>query len=47
LRELVSRSRDELLELRNFGETSLQEVEEKLRELGLSLGMDAPAGAGV
>jgi DNA-directed RNA polymerase subunit alpha len=47
LRELVSRSRDELLELRHFGETSLQEVEEKLRELGLSLGMDAPAGAGV
>jgi DNA-directed RNA polymerase subunit alpha len=46
LRELVSRTREELMELRNFGETSLQEVEEKLRELGLQLGMDVAAGAG-
>ena len=44
LRDLVARSRDELLEVRNFGETTLQEIEEKLRENGLQLGMDAPAG---
>ena len=46
LRDLVSRSRQELLEVRNFGETTLHEVEEKLRELGLHLGMEVPAGAG-
>ena len=45
LRDLVSRSREELLEVRNFGETTLQEIEEKLQELGLHLGMDVPAGA--
>ena len=45
LRELVSRSREELLEMRNFGETTLTEVEEKLRELGLHLGMAVPADA--
>jgi DNA-directed RNA polymerase subunit alpha len=44
LRDLVARSRDELLEVRNFGETTLQEIEEKLRENGLQLGMDVPAG---
>ena len=46
LRELVSRSREELLEMRNLGDSTLQEVEEKLRELGLQLGMDVPAAAG-
>jgi DNA-directed RNA polymerase subunit alpha len=46
LRELVSRSREDLLEVRNFGETTLQEIEAKLRELGLELGMSLPAGAG-
>jgi len=46
LRDLVTRSREELLEVRNFGETTLQEIEEKLTELGLRLGMDVPAGAG-
>lgn len=44
LRDLVARSRDELLEVRNFGETTLQEIEEKLRENGLQLGMNVPAG---
>lgn len=44
LRDLVARSREELLEVRNFGETTLQEIEEKLRENGLQLGMDVPAG---
>jgi len=42
LRELVSRTREELMELRNFGETSLEEIEEKLREHGLHLGMPLP-----
>ena len=46
LRELVGRSREELLDVRNFGETTLQEIEDKLRELGLQLGMDVTAGAG-
>jgi DNA-directed RNA polymerase subunit alpha len=45
LRDLVSRSREELLEVRNFGETTLQEIEEKLSELGLRLGMHTPAPA--
>jgi DNA-directed RNA polymerase subunit alpha len=45
LRDLVSRSREELLEMRNFGETTLIEVEEKLRDIGLHLGMAVPAGA--
>jgi DNA-directed RNA polymerase subunit alpha len=45
LRDLVSRSREELLEVRNFGETTLQEIEEKLAELNLRLGMQLPAGA--
>jgi DNA-directed RNA polymerase subunit alpha len=45
VRDLVSRSREELLEVRNFGETTLQEIEDKLREIGMQLGMDVPAGA--
>jgi DNA-directed RNA polymerase subunit alpha len=39
VRDLVSRSEDELLEVRNFGETTLNEVQQKLSELGLHLGM--------
>ena len=35
--ELVHRSADELLEAKNFGMTSLNEVREKLRQLGLNL----------
>jgi len=46
LKDLVSRSREELLEVRNFGDTTLQEIEAKLRDLGLELGMSLPAGAG-
>jgi len=41
--ELVSHSEDQLLELRNFGETTLTEVQQKLRELGLHLGMRMPS----
>jgi DNA-directed RNA polymerase subunit alpha len=37
LGELIQRSADELLEAKNFGMTSLNEVREKLRQLGLTL----------
>ncbi|HEY2881427.1 MAG TPA: DNA-directed RNA polymerase subunit alpha [Pirellulales bacterium] len=43
VRDLVSRSEDSLLEVRNFGETTLREVKEKLTELGLRLGMRVPS----
>lgn len=39
VRDLVQRTEDQLLEVRNFGETTLNEVKEKLSELGLHLGM--------
>jgi len=42
VRELVIRTPDELLEVRNFGETTLREVEAKLKERGLSLNMRIP-----
>ena len=42
VRDLVSRNEDQLLEVRNFGETTLKEVKEKLTELGLRLGMRVP-----
>jgi DNA-directed RNA polymerase subunit alpha len=35
--ELVQRSENELLEAKNFGQTSLSEVREKLAQIGLSL----------
>jgi DNA-directed RNA polymerase subunit alpha len=43
VRDLVSRSDEELLEVRNFGETTLKEVKAKLEERGLQLGMKLPA----
>lgn len=45
VRDLVTRSEDQLLEVRNFGETTLSEVQQKLRSLGLHLGMRVPATA--
>ncbi|MBO0700335.1 MAG: DNA-directed RNA polymerase subunit alpha, partial [Zavarzinella sp.] len=42
VRDLVSRAEDELLEVRNFGETTLKEVKQKLQEHGLQLGMRIP-----
>jgi len=42
VRDLVSRTEDELLEVRNFGETTLKEVKQKLQEHGLQLGMRIP-----
>src|SRR5260370_259583 len=43
VRDLVIRNDDELLEGRNFGETTLKEVKIKLAERGLSLGMKLPS----
>ena len=41
--ELVSRSEQDLLDIRNFGSKSIDEVKAKLAELGLSL-KDSPSG---
>ncbi len=43
VRDLVRYTPAELLDVRNFGRTSLAEVKSKLEELGLSLGMEATA----
>lgn len=43
VRDLVIRTDEELLEVRNFGETTLKEVKIKLQERGLALGMKLPA----
>jgi len=43
VRDLVNRSDEELLEVRNFGETTLREVKTKLQERGLHLGMKLPS----
>lgn len=42
VRDLVIRTEDQLLDVRNFGETTLNEVRDKLTELGLRLGMRLP-----
>jgi len=42
VRDLVIRGDEELLEVRNFGETTLKEVKGKLQERGLTLGMKLP-----
>lgn len=39
VRDLVTRTEDQLLQVRNFGETTLQEVRERLTSIGLRLGM--------
>ncbi|KAA0251342.1 DNA-directed RNA polymerase subunit alpha [Acidobacteria bacterium ACD] len=48
LRELVQKTEKEMLETKNFGRKSLNEIKEILREKGLAFGMKlgAPAGAG-
>lgn len=43
VRELLSRSEEQLLSVRNFGETTLKEVRSKLHEIGLELGLLAGA----
>jgi DNA-directed RNA polymerase subunit alpha len=42
VRDLVIRTDEELLEVRNFGETTLKEVKQKLQERGLHLNMKLP-----
>jgi DNA-directed RNA polymerase subunit alpha len=42
LRDLVRRTEKDMLETKNFGKKSLEEVQEVLDKLGLSLGMDVP-----
>jgi len=49
VRELVSKSEREILEIKNFGKKSLEELQELLVRLGLSFGMtgsDGASGAG-
>jgi DNA-directed RNA polymerase subunit alpha len=43
VRDLVIRTDEELLEVRNFGETTLKEVKSKLQDIGLHLGMKLPS----
>ncbi|MEM9644086.1 MAG: DNA-directed RNA polymerase subunit alpha [Planctomycetota bacterium] len=43
VRDLVQRNEDALLEVRNFGDTTLNEVREKLAQYGLHLGMRVPS----
>jgi DNA-directed RNA polymerase subunit alpha len=43
VRDLVQRTEDQLLEVRNFGETTLTEVREKLHSMNLHLGMRIPS----
>jgi DNA-directed RNA polymerase subunit alpha len=45
LRDLVRRTEKDMLETKNFGRKSLEEVQEVLDKLGLQLGMDVPAGS--
>jgi len=42
VRDLVQLTEDQLMEIRNFGETTLDEVRAKLDERGLHLGMKVP-----
>jgi DNA-directed RNA polymerase subunit alpha len=44
VRDLVIRTDEELLEVRNFGETTLKEVKQKLQERGMHLGMKTATG---
>ncbi|MFH0910931.1 MAG: DNA-directed RNA polymerase subunit alpha [Planctomycetota bacterium] len=42
LHDLVTRTESEMLQVRNFGKTSLKEIKAKLAELGLCFGMEIP-----
>jgi DNA-directed RNA polymerase subunit alpha len=44
--ELISKTEEELLGFKNFGKKSLEEIKERLTELGMRLGMLAPVAAG-
>ncbi len=43
--QLIQKTESELMELRAFGKTSLHEIEGRLQEIGLSLGMQVTDGA--
>lgn len=43
--ELVSKRDDQLLAVKNFGQKSLDEIKERLKDMGLSLGMGTPEEA--
>jgi len=45
VRDLVTRTEDQLLQVRNFGDTTLIEVRERLVGIGLRLGMRLPQGS--
>jgi len=45
VRDLVQKTEDQLLEVRNFGDTTLSEVKDKLTEMGLYLGMRIPSSS--
>ena len=45
VRDLVSRTESQMMEVRNFGETTMLEVREKLADMGLRLGMRLPPAA--
>jgi DNA-directed RNA polymerase subunit alpha len=47
VRDLVTRNEDQLLDVRNFGETTLTEIREKLADIGLRLGMKVPSPVGI
>ena len=42
--QLVAWKESALLKVRNFGQTTLDEIKAKLVEIGMDLGMDVPAG---
>ncbi len=42
VRDLVTHSEEQMFEVRNFGETTMSEVREKLSDIGLRLGMRLP-----
>jgi DNA-directed RNA polymerase subunit alpha len=44
LRDLVQRTEKDMLETKNFGRKSLEELQELLGQLGLHFGMDLPSG---
>jgi DNA-directed RNA polymerase subunit alpha len=46
VRDLVTKNEESLLEIRNFGETTLTEVKDALRKLDLQVGMRLPSSAG-
>ena len=39
IRELVSKKPEELMAVKNFGKKSLDEIKDRLKDMGLSLGM--------